>query len=225
MIGTSTGMHTAGHQAFDDQELVTGGAGLMVGRNRQKLPVVLRPFRPVPTRMLVIGGVGCAQLLAFRALAVGARLLIQTAREQVWDAFLRRCGVGRETAAFLPPGAPLPTAAAHGAPHLVVIDAGASLGGPPATANGPWQATLIVRDDLANWDEGLLQQSDIVLLQRLTEQEAAIASTALGIRQAETYLPRLPGEMVGLVSRARLQWVMLSTTPTEQGILGSVARQ
>ncbi|WP_306205982.1 hypothetical protein [Actinoplanes sp. RD1] len=220
MIGAT---FTAGAAAFDDGGLRTGGAGLVVGRNRQKQPVTLRPFRPAPTRMLVIGGVGCAQLLAFRALAIGARLFIQTAREQVWDAFLRRCGVGRETAAFLPPDSPPPIAATLGAPHLVIVDAGAAVG-PPPSAGGPWQATLVVRDDLASWDEALLQQSDVVVLQRLTPAEAAMAASVLGIRQAQTYLPQLPGEMVGLVSRARLQWVMLSSTPTEQALLGSVAR-
>ncbi|WP_305789939.1 hypothetical protein [Symbioplanes lichenis] len=220
MIGAT---FTAGAGTFDDGGLRSGGAGLVVGRNRQKQPVTLRPFRPAPTRMLVIGGVGCAQLLAFRALAIGARLFIQTAREQVWDAFLRRCGVGRETAAFLPPESAPPIAATLGAPHLVIVDAGAAVG-PPPSAGGPWQATLVVRDDLASWDEGLLQQSDVVVLQRLSPAEAAMAASVLGIRQAQTYLPQLPGEMVGLVSRARLQWVMLSSTPTEQALLGSVAR-
>ncbi len=213
----------SGPSSFDDDGLRTGGSGLVVGRNRQKQPVTLRLFRPSPTRALVIGGVGCAQLLAFRSLAIGAHLFIQTAREQVWDAFLRRCGVGREVAAFLPPDASPPVTATATAPHLVIVDAGATVG-PPPSGGGAWQATLVVRDDLASWDEALLQQSDVVLLQRLTAAESALAASTLGIRQAQTYLPQLPGEMVGIVSRARLQWVMLSTTPTEQGLLGSVAR-
>ncbi|GAB1640897.1 hypothetical protein [Krasilnikovia sp. MM14-A1259] len=222
-MGSRVGMFAAGPQALDDHALCTGGAGLMIGRNRQKLPVTLRPFRPTPTRMLVVGGVGCAQLLAFRALAVGAKLFIQTAREQVWDAFLRRCGVGRDTAAFLPPGGYPPVSASPDAPHLVIVDIGAVVGPPPG-AGGSWQATLVVRDDLASWDEALLQQSDVVVLQRLTEPESSMAASLLGIRQAQGWLPQLPDEMVGLASRASLQWVMLSSTPTEQSVLGSVAR-
>ncbi|MET8148628.1 hypothetical protein ACIBSW_35350 [Actinoplanes sp. NPDC049668] len=224
MIASRVGMFTAGPQAFDDNPLRAGGAGLMIGRNRQKLPVTLRPFRPTPTRMLVVGGVGCAQLLAFRAMAVGARLFIQTAREQVWDAFLRRGGVGQGAAVFLPPGENPQVAAGPGRPHLVIVDVGAALGMPPG-GGGPWQATMVVRDDLASWDEALLQQSDIVVLQRLTEAESSLAVSVLGIRQAQAWLPQLPDEMVGLVSRASLQWVMLGSTPTEQSVLGSVARR
>jgi hypothetical protein len=223
MIGSRIGLHLSGPEAFAENELHVGGAGLMVGRNRQKLPVALRLFRSKPTQMLLVGGVRCAQLLAFRALALGARLFIQTAREQEWDAFLRRCGVGREMAVFLPPGASPPVPGTLAQPHLVIVDVGPTMEPTPG-AGAPWRTTLIVREDLASWDVGLLQHSDVVVLQRLTESEAAVAASALGLAEVQTWLPRIHPEMVALISRARLQWVLLGPTATEQGLLGSVAR-
>ncbi len=223
MIGNRIGLHSTSPEALAGNELRVGGAGLMVGRNRQKLPVALRLFRSKPTQMLLVGGVRCAQLLAFRALALGARLFIQTAREQEWDAFLRRCGVGREMAAFLPPGASPPVPGTLAQPHLVIVDVGPTMEPAPG-AGAPWRATLVIRDDLASWDVGLLQHSDVVVLQRLTEVEAAVAASALGLAEAESWLPRIHPEMVALISRARLQWVLLGPTATEQALMGSVAR-
>ena len=223
MTGSRIGLHQADQDTFDGPGLRVGGAGLMVGRNRQRLPVALRLFRPEPTQMLMVGGVRCAQLLAFRALALGARLFIKTAREQEWDTFLRRSSVGRETATFLPAGASPPTAGTLAQPHLVIVDVGPTMGPEPGRRS-PWQATLIVREDLAAWDVNLLQQSDMVVLQRLSEVESSVAASALGLAEALDWLSRIHPEMVALVSRARLQWVLLGPTATEQGLLGSIAR-
>lgn len=223
MISNRIGLHLTSSAAFAGSELRVSGAGLMIGRNRQKLPVALRLFRAKPTQVLLVGGVRCAQLLAFRALALGARLFIHTAREQEWDAFLRRCGVGREVAAFLPPGASPPVPGTLAQPHLVIVDVGPTMEPAPG-AGAPWRATLVVREDLASWDVGLLQHSDLVVLQRLTESEAAVAASGLSLPEAQTWLSRIHPEMVAVISRARLQWVLLGPTATEQSLMGSVAR-
>lgn len=107
--GSRMGLHVADGAAVAGLRLVAGGGGLVVGRNRQQEPVGLRVFRAEPTRLMLTGGVRAAELLAFRSLALGARLFIQTAREQEWDALLRRCVIGREIASFLPPGVAPPS--------------------------------------------------------------------------------------------------------------------
>jgi hypothetical protein len=221
--GSRIGVHLTEPEAIDGTELLVGGAGLMVGRNRQKQPVALRVFRPKPTQLLLVGGLGCAQLLAFRALALGAQLFIQTAREREWVGFLQRAGVGREVAAFLPPGAAPPASASLTRPHFLVVDLGPAMA-PAPEVGAPWRATLVLREELASWDVGLLQHSDVVVLQRLTEAEAGIAASALGIAEAHSWLPRIHPEMVALISRARLRWVLLGPTPTEQALLGPLAR-
>ncbi|MFB9239350.1 hypothetical protein ACFFWC_28085 [Plantactinospora siamensis] len=221
--GSRMGLHLTDPGTLGGLDLLGGGSGLVLGRNRDELPVAVRLFRPEPTRMLLVGGVRCAQLLAFRTMALGARLFIQTAREQDWDAFLRRCAVGRDSAAFLPVGTQPPAPASSVDPQLVLVDIGPTAG-PEPVEPAPWRATLVVRDDLANWDVDAIVRSDVVLLQRLTQPEAAIAASALGLTEAQGWLPRIHPEMAGVVSKGRLQWVMLGLTPTEQNLLGSAAR-
>ncbi|MGK5675329.1 hypothetical protein ACSNOB_21105 [Micromonospora sp. URMC 106] len=221
--GSRMGLHVADAAAVGGLHLVAGGGGLVVGRSRQQEPVGLRLFRAEPTRLLLTGGVRCAELLAFRALALGARLFIQTAREQEWDSFLRRCVIGREVASFLPPGAAPPAVATPTEPQLVVIDTG-PVTGPDSGLSAPWRATLVVRDDLAGWDVDALVRSDIVLLQRLLETEAATAASALGLMSVQSWFTQLHPEMVGLITKGKVQWVMLSMTPTERQLIGPVAR-
>ena len=110
---------------LDGLELPIGAAGLMVGRNRNGEPVVARLFRPEQTRALLVGGVRCAQLLALRAMALGARVVVQTARPQAWEPFVRGAAVPGESIAVVPPGRAIeipPGSALH--PLLVVVDVG-----------------------------------------------------------------------------------------------------
>lgn len=219
--GSRMGLHLANAAAFTGLDLLAGGSGLVVGRNRQGSTVTVKLFRPEPTRLMLVGGVRCAQLLAFRAMALGARLCIQTAREQEWDAYLRRCAVGRESAAFVPPGTQLPPATPT-EPQLVLVDTGPST--PDQMMDAPWRATLVVRDELAGWDVDTMLRSDIVLMQRLTVPESAVAADALGLAEAQSWLPQIHPEMVGVISKGRLQWVLLSLTSTERSLIGSAAR-
>ena len=217
------GLHTAGPEALADVRLRAGGDGLVVGRNRQGDPVAVRLFRPEPTRLLLVGGVRCAQLFALRAMALGAHLFVQSAREPDWLGFLHQCGLGRESASFLPPGVapPAPQSPAH--PQLMVVDTGPSMG-PAPEAGVPWRATMVVRNDLGSWDLDTLVRSDLVVFQRLTTAEAALAASTLGFTGAQSWLARIHSEMVGLVSQGRLQWVMLHPTSMESALLGSVGR-
>ncbi|WP_026184907.1 hypothetical protein [Salinispora vitiensis] len=217
------GLHRTDTASVDGLRLVAGGGGLVVGRNRQQDPVGLRVFRPEPTQLMLVGGVRSAQLIAFRAIALGARLYIQTGREREWDGFLRRCVIGREIATFLPPGSPPPTPANPTEPQLVVVDTGPVTGPNPGLST-PWRATLVVREDLAGWDSTALVRSDIVLLQRLTATEAEMAANALGLASVQSWFTQLHPEMVGLITRGKVQWVMLSVTHTERQLMGSVAR-
>jgi len=217
------GLHLTTPDALTGLELQAGGDGLVVGRNRQGSLVRVRLFRPEPTRLLLVGGVRCAQLLALRAMALGAHLFIQTAREPDWHGFLRQCGIGRESVSFLPPGTqpPAPTSPAH--PQLVAVDTGPAMGS-GADLGAPWRATLVIRADLGTWDIDPMLRSDLVVFQRLTETEAALAASTLGFTEAQGWLSRIHPEMVGLASQGRLQWVLLNPTSLEGGLLGPVAR-
>jgi type VII secretion protein EccE len=211
--------------ALDGLELTFGAAGLMIGANRRRSAVVVRLFRAEATRVMLVGGVRAAQLVVLRALALGARVVVQTARPGSWEPFVRGVGGPGETIPLVPPGAPVggpPGTPLR--PRLVVVDVG------PVAADqqpGPgWQATLVVRDELGPVDVDALSRSDLVMLQPLGPDEAALAGAALGLSAESTeWLSRIQADMVGLVNRRVLRWVLLSATPVEAQLVGSPTRR
>ena len=64
----------------------------MIGVNRNQEPVSFRLFRPEATRMVLIGGVPVAQIVAVRSMALGSHVLVQTTRPWAWEAFSRGLG-------------------------------------------------------------------------------------------------------------------------------------
>lgn len=209
--------------ALDGLELPAGGAGLMLGSNRHGAPVITRLFRPEQTRALVVGGVRCAQLIALRAMALGARVVVQTARPQAWEPFVRGAAVPGESIAVVAPGRALeipPGTALH--PLLVVVDVGPV--GPDSRPGAGWQATLVVRDEFLPADVDLASRADLLVFQPLRPDEAALAGSALGLGEAAQWLTQIRQDMVGVVNRRAVRWVALSVTPIEAQLIGPPSR-
>ncbi|MEV6931852.1 type VII secretion protein EccE [Dactylosporangium sp. NPDC051485] len=202
-----------------------GGEGIMLGVNRRSEPVVVRLFRPEPTRATLIGGVRCAQLVVMRALATGARVLVQSARPHAWEPFQRGLGTA-EPLSVVPPGrlGDPPPATATG-PQLLVLDVGPIPGRAVPVQESAWRTILYVRDDLTTADTDLLTRSDLALLQPLTPHEATLAGDALGLGDSRGWLTRISPEMLGVViNRQTVRWTQLSTTPLELQLTGGPAR-
>lgn len=204
-------------------ELPVGSAGLMIGANRHGAPVTARLFRAEATRVMLIGGVRAAQMLALRAMALGARVVVQTARPLAWEPFVRGASTPGESIALIPPGRPVGGAPANWLqPLLVVVDVGPVAADPrPGPA---WQAVLVVRDELTTADVDALSRADLVVLQPLRPAEAALAATALGLGASAEWLTRIREDMVGVVNRRSLRWALLGTTPIESQLIGPPAR-
>jgi type VII secretion protein EccE len=199
-----------------------GGSGLMIGVNRNQEPVAFRLFRPEATRVVLIGGAPVAQVIAVRAMALGAHVLVQTTRPMAWEAFSRGLGGGAPLTVMapgpvtVPPGQPL-----H--PLLTIVDAG------PVAADrspgSPWHSTLVLRDDLSPVDIDVLGRADLALLQPLQAAEAAVAVSVLGLsRDQEAWLSRAQPGMVGVVHRRSVRWAAMSQTQYEQQLIGSLNR-
>jgi hypothetical protein len=203
-------------------------AGLMLGRNRQGRTVTVRLFGPGPTRAVLLGGVRAAQALVLRALAVGARVAVQTARPHAWEPFLRAISLPADTVVLLPPGpVSLPAARPH-APQLVVVDVGPVGAAQPVPA-AAWRAGLVLRDEVTDGDVELLVRADVVVLQPLTAAEADLVGPALGMAEGREWLTRITGDMIGAVAnpgtgRATLHWALLSPTELERQLIGSTQR-
>nr|WP_236646830.1 type VII secretion protein EccE [Micromonospora acroterricola] len=204
-------------------ELPLGEAGMMVGRNRHGGAVTVRLFRPESTRVLLVGGVRAAQLVALRAMALGALVVVQTGRPRAWEPFVRGVGAPGGTIPLIPPG----RAVADGVgtalrPLLLVVDAGPVPG--EAEPGPPWRATLVVRDELTPADVDALSRADLAVLQPLDATEAALAGTALGLGGSAEWLTRIRDDMVAVVNRRALRWALLSPTPIESQLIGRPAR-
>jgi type VII secretion protein EccE len=203
--------------------LPIGTSGLMLGRNRHGNPVVIRLFRPEQTRALLIGGVRAAQLVSLRAMALGARVVVQTARPRAWEPFVRGAAVPGEAIAVVPPGRAIeiaPGSALH--PLLVVVDVG-----PVGADNRPgagWQATLVVRDDFGPADVDVASRADLLLLQPLRPDEATLLGGALGLGEVAQWMTRIRPDMVGVVNRRAVRWAALAETPIEGQLIGAPTR-
>ncbi|MGS2613765.1 type VII secretion protein EccE [Micromonospora sp. LZ34] len=204
-------------------ELPFGEAGLMIGSNRRGGAVTVRLFRPESTRVMLVGGVRAAQLVVLRALALGVRVAVQTARPRSWEPFVRGVGTPAGAIPLLPPGRPVggePGTPLR--PHLVVVDAGPQPGPEPGP---PWRATLLVRDELTPADADALGRADLAVLQPLSPPEAALAGGALGLGASAEWLTRIRDDMVAVVNRRALRWALLSPTPIESQLIGRPSRR
>jgi hypothetical protein len=215
------GVHPADH--LDGLYLPVGMAGLMLGSNRHGSPVVVRLFRPEQTRALLVGGVRCAQLVALRAMALGARVVVQTARPQAWEPFVRGAAVPGESIAVVPPGRAFeiaPGSALH--PLLVVVDVG-----PVGADNRPgagWQATLVVRDEFTQVDIDVATRADVLVLQPLRAIEATLIGSAMGLGEVAQWMTKIRPDMVGVVNRRAVRWAALAQTPIESQLIGPPTR-
>jgi type VII secretion protein EccE len=204
-------------------ELPVGSAGLMIGANRHGRPVTVRLFRANSTRAVLVGGVRATQLVTLRAMALGARVVVQTSRPQAWEPFVRGASAPGDALTMVPAGRPLGGATATPLqPVLVVVDVGPVAADPQP---GPaWQAMLVVRDELTAADTDPVSRADLVLIQPLRPDEAALAATTLGLGESAEWLTRIPDDMVAVVNRRALRWALLSPTPIELQLVGRPSR-
>ena len=100
---------------------------------------------------------------------------------------------------------------------LVVVDG--APGVPPH--DGPWQTTLLVRDEITTADADALARADLVLLQPLGPEAATLAGGALGLGGSAGWLSRIrPGMLAVVQPRRSLRWALLSPTPIERQLVG-----
>ncbi|GAA3279343.1 hypothetical protein Dvina_00985 [Dactylosporangium vinaceum] len=204
---------------------VVGGDGVMLGVNRHGQPLVVRLFRPEPTRVAVIGGLRCAQMVVLRALAVGGRVLVQSSRPYAWEPLLRALG-SVESLGLIPAGrVPEPPPATAMSPQLLVVDVGPVPGRVAPVPESPWRTLLFLRDELTPTDTDLLTRADLTVLQPLTPPVATLAADTLGLGESREWLIHIETAMVAVIAnRQTVRWTHLATTPLEHQLIGGPAR-
>jgi type VII secretion protein EccE len=204
----------AGAEPFAAPDVPAVPAGLLLGRNRQGGPAQIPFFRPEPTRVLLVGGLPCARLLAFRALATGARVTVHSARPRDWSAL-----AGDSITVLAADRAP---EAAAGSPHHPVLTVFDGAAGTDPT--GRWQTTLTVRDAITPGDLTTATEADLLVLQPLGAAEAALLGEALHLGETADLLTRMRPAMVALVSRSTVRWAVLAPTRIEKALFGDPVR-
>jgi len=213
-------------------------AGVVLGAGADGAPVTVDLARPVPTRVVLLGGLYLARQVTLRAVATGAHAVVVTGRPPVWEAVRRAGGPGRhgegrstedEPDAVVrvtrePPADLAGPGAAGVPPLLVVYDRGATARG-PAPARRARQTTLVVLPSLVPAVADLADDADLVVLQRLPPHEAELAGRLWRLTPAMTETLRtLPDHGVVLLGRNLWRRVDLVTGARETAILGPVRR-
>ncbi|MBW5262840.1 hypothetical protein JGS43_40385, partial [Streptomyces sp. P01-F02] len=77
--------HTVRPEQLASLALPVGDDGVVVGVDGEGRPAVLGIVRPTPYDVTLIGGLWTAQVLALRAVATGARIVVETGRAPAWE--------------------------------------------------------------------------------------------------------------------------------------------
>jgi hypothetical protein len=198
-------------------------AGLLLGEDRRKRPVLLRLFAPKAVRVTAVGGVWFGQLLVFRALALGARVIVRTTNPQQWQS-LGDTATGRPDRLYVSTGDQQPGAIGGPAQPLFVLDDFGQIGA--AITAMPWLAHVTLLRQLTPRGVNTLKDADVVLLQRLSAAEAEIATTVLRLEQRNAMrVQALFDDMIAVVGGEIDRHASLTPTAIEQGLLGPPGRR
>jgi hypothetical protein len=202
----------------------TSATGLLLGMDSLKRPVAVRFFRAEPTRVTLVGGVWAAQLLAMRALAMGANVAAMTIEPQVWAGFRERVISPTSRLVVLQGEQSGRTAGTIRQPVLVIYDLDTS--GPIAPLTiGPWQTHLVILRRLSVSGMTAVQQCDLLITQRLQPAEAENVQSVLRINNRDTgLLQHLEDEMLALIGGGADRYVWLRQTSVERQVLGPACR-
>ena len=197
--------------------------GLVLGRNSDGTPALLRIFRPEPTRVTLLGGTWLAWLLVFRSFALGARVLVRTGDPDRWQG-LGEASTGAANRLRLVDERPAAATIHAAAPLLVVSDLDGNQADDllPTT---PWHTMLTVAAQLNDAAAATLPTADAAIVQRMWPQQAEYAATAVGI-DPDAVLPvrDMPDDVVAVLRPDGAVYVRLAPTAIERRLFGPPRR-
>jgi hypothetical protein len=215
--------HVADHATAAAVTLHTGGSGLLLGTAPDGAPATVRLFRPEPTSAVAVGGLPLAQLVAFRALAVAAHVLVETSRPGAWQTFVHLSAGTTGSIRLVQHAADEQPGTVH-RPRLLLVDAGASASAEPRRV-ARWATALTVHEQLNSWSAPLVGSSDLALLQALTPAEARLAATALNLPDGGRELTGRPADALVVARRGGWRAAHVQLTDVEQWLIGDLGRR
>jgi len=218
------GTHIASERALDEIRFSSPGTGMLLGHDRDRKPVQVRLFRAEPTRLAAVGGLWLARVLVFRALGLGSRVVIFTGRPEQWNGFGEWATGRSDRVAVLPAERPVAVTATARTPVLLVYDVGL-LGAANRPALAPWQTQLTVLSQLTAYGFPAIQESHLVAMQRLSDDEARSVSSVMRLTPSTTQLlTALRDDMIALVGGGADRYVWVNATAIERNQFGAPHR-
>ncbi|MBR7839602.1 hypothetical protein KDL01_40495 [Actinospica durhamensis] len=209
---------------FNAVALPVGDDGVVIGTDQASRPAVISLFKPRAMDAALIGGAYMAQLIALRATATGARVVVETARPQLWAPLAQNAGGGQQVIAVVPVRRVGNLGATAASPVLLLRDCGAR---PPRSAapKTSWMTTLTLLPFLDPSFAGHLISSDYVALQQISPQEAELAARLFRLSpQDVAALPTLMPELALWAAKHGRQYVYTAPTHDESALLGAPRR-
>lgn len=216
--------HTVRPEQLASLALPVGDDGVVVGVDGEGRPAVLGIVRPTPYDVTLIGGLWTAQVLALRAAATGARIVVETGRAPAWEGLVRAAGGDGAGLALHEVGRVPPQGPSAGSPVVVVRDCGIR---PPRgrVASGPWQSVVTLLPYLSPVAAGLMEKSSLVGIQRVSPDEAEQIGHLMRLGPDDTRaLSTLTDGVTLWCTRRDRQFVMIRATDAESGLLGDARR-
>lgn len=201
-----------------------GDDGVVIGNDTLGQPAVLGLFRPSPFDVVLVGGLWFAQVLALRAAATGARVVVETGRGQAWQPMAQAAGGGMPCVTVHQVGQVAPQGPSVSGPVLVLRDCGAR---PPRSrlAAVPWQSVVTLLPYLGPTAPRLLASAGLVGVQRVSPDEAAIVGRVMGLPEQDVAaLPQFGDEVSLWCTRRYRTLVATVATEAETGLLGPARR-
>jgi hypothetical protein len=222
--GLRIGRHIASDADLEAIRPTSTGRGLVLGWGQDKQPVMVRLFRDEPTRVTLVGGTWISRVVAFRALALGARLAVFTSRPDIWRGF-GSWATGTDDRVVVLPADRQPTVTATSLRPVLFLYDGELLAPTQRPDLGPWQTQLTVLRRLTAYGFPAIQESNLVALQRLDREEALAAASVLRLSdRTSSWLQLMVDEMLAILVGGSDEYLWVEPTDVERERFGPVTR-
>jgi hypothetical protein len=218
------GRHRAPEVALNHLQVSSPGTGLVLGYDQAHQPVLVRLFRPEPTRVALVGGLWISRLIAFRALALGAWVIVFTGRPEAWRGFGAWATHQDSRVTVVPSDQAVAVTGSSLRPALLLYD-GDLLGAAIRPALGPWQSQLTVLRRLTAYGVPAMQESSLFLTQRLDGDETGAAAPVLRLpTQTAALVQGMTHDMLAMFSGGTNSYVWVTPTSVEHHQFGAPHR-
>ncbi|WP_171170993.1 hypothetical protein [Streptomyces sp. I05A-00742] len=224
LIGPRRERHELTFDQFAELGLPVGDDGVVVGTDAQGAPAVLGLVRPTAFDVVLVGGAWTAQVIALRAVGTGARVAVESGRQQLWTALAQAANTGQQSITLHDVGRVPPQGPSVLSPVLVIRDCGVR---PPLgrVRSAPWQPVLTLLPYPGPTTTRLMSQADLVGIQRVAPEEAIQIGRTMGLpREDVEALSTLPDGVTLWCTPASRTYVTTQPTDPEAGLLGAARR-